>query len=432
MTPASRVEELAAALDSPRAAAALDDELRAFLELAASVRSVESARTPLEFRESLRDRLMSEALAAQARPAPRISPPQPAAPTRSITSLLSRGVAAAVAGFIVLALFGSATLRAVPGDLLYGVKRQAEAIELMTARGQLARGHALLARASRRLDEVRSLARERDLGRVPNTMADMDRATSRGSALLSFVASETKQIGPLADLEAFTVRQQRALAAITTLLGPAERQRADQSARLLDTIQASTSEAIAELTCGAGCAPAVQQPAAPAGDPAPSAGPSGAPGAPSGGGQQSGPPSAPADGSNAVTPSVPAVPGMPAPPALPADRAPSAPAVAPQDIVDADTGAGAGSEPTSGATPVLPGVPSQPALPTSPVVPPALSSRGVIVPPALPPPPAPAPTAGSQTSIVVTTPPRPAPLPNATVVVTPTALPTGPVLPGRH
>jgi hypothetical protein len=483
VTPGGRVEELARALDRPRSAASREDGIRPFLELAATLRSFESAPAPLEFRESLRHRLMSEALAVDSRPVVTIAPP--AAPTQTTRSRLARALAAAVAAFVVLALFGSATLRAVPGDLLYGVKRQAESIELIAVRDELGRGHALLARAERRLAEIRTLAERRQRGRIAKTMADMDRSTSRGAALLSFVASKTGRLEPLADLDAFTVRQQKGLAEITALLGADERLRADQSARLLLAIQESTQEAMARLSCTVGCDAVPQQQTASTSQPAPSSqSPGGAPSARDPGAVPPAPPGAPGRPAlpvspggvapQAGTPSLPQAPSAPSAAPVPGPAADTRPADQPAAAAQAAVGSavatvGSATAP-SGIGTQVPAAPAAPAVPNVPVVPPAGSSLGVIVPrappspapphpappspappspappsPALPPPPLPSPTlatptlptSSSSAAVVVTTPPAsvitkpplPAPLPSVSVAVPVPPPPSPPGLP---
>jgi hypothetical protein len=382
---------------------------------------------------------MAQALAVESRPTISVSPaPRKVAP-RALLPRVVRALAAGGAALTVLFVVGTETERAVRGDLLYGLKRQTEAVQLMAAGSQIERGQVLLQRAERRLDEIRTLARGRDGGRIPATMADMDRATSRGSALLTFGATQSQQLDPLADLEAFTARQQQELLVIAPALDQEIRVRAEQSVRLLRAIQDSTRETMVSLACRTDCdgvpaapppvtatLPSASSPGAPAGDPpAPPPGNS-APDAGTAPVQTDAPP---ASGSVPAVP-VPPVPAssVPAVPALPTGQpGGNVPPVvtAPPSVPDVRDPTGRVSVPSSEngePAPTLPGVPGIPAVPPLPgtggssapstVERPALPGAGV--------PASPAP------SVVVTIAPLPAPLPSLEVTV-PVPLPTSTV-----
>jgi hypothetical protein len=113
-----------------------------------------------EFSAALRERLMTAAApvrvpdpgAARRTPEAR---PAVAAPSRGRRRLAGLAAAAASSLGVVGLVAGSAS--ALPGDVLYPVKRTVETVELSLHRSDEARGQQRLAMASERLDEVRAL-----------------------------------------------------------------------------------------------------------------------------------------------------------------------------------------------------------------------------------------------------------------------------------
>lgn len=205
---------------------------------------------------------------------------------------------------------GAASAAALPGDVLYGVKRTVESARLALTRSDLDRGHLELALAERRLSEVDSLLRaetgsEGFSGRLtPATTAlvgegltDMDSSTREGASLLLEVHEQQGIARPVADLELFAREQRTHLEALLPALPPAVRPNAGASLALLDRLLSRAGGMLGETgTRGQGdgkqaCSPPCSQDdAAPAGQSdLPSATPLPTAGLPGGGSDPTGP-----------------------------------------------------------------------------------------------------------------------------------------------
>jgi hypothetical protein len=142
-----------------------------------------------EFRAALRERLMSEAQTvlvpdpgasrAPARPAPAVAP----ASSRGRRRLAGLAVAAVSSLGVVGMVAGSAS--AIPGDVLYPVKRGVENVELALERTDEGRGAQRLEIASERLAEVKAVLADgsgAQQGRVAGLLDDFTTEAEQGSA----------------------------------------------------------------------------------------------------------------------------------------------------------------------------------------------------------------------------------------------------------
>lgn len=137
------------------------------LEIA--LRGLAVAGPEADFQIRLRCRLLAVSAVQSATAAAR-----PPALHRS-AGWLPRAVAAGAAGAVGIAGIGVATSRALPGQPLYGAKRQIESWQLAAASGNAARGREQLAFARTRMAEVEALAQHQDLTAAAGT-------TARGSS----------------------------------------------------------------------------------------------------------------------------------------------------------------------------------------------------------------------------------------------------------
>ncbi len=187
MTPAfsarRRADEFEALLARGPGAPLDEQEAERFatlLAVVADLRAVPEVSARPEFVSDLRERLMAEADTVLVR--------RPATPQRLAMPATSRprvrGLAAVLGG---AALVGSAATMAVasqgalPGESLYGVKRGIESAQVRLADGDAARGRALLAQATTRLDELDELAVEdRAEVLVPETLDTFTSQSSEG------------------------------------------------------------------------------------------------------------------------------------------------------------------------------------------------------------------------------------------------------------
>jgi hypothetical protein len=233
-----QADDLQALLDggrasSPAAAAGLAD----LVSLARALSPVE--HTPDDaFRAALRDRLVTEAAARVPAPVVPAARPRPSAPSRLRQLVATVAVASVVAGVGAAA----ASTRALPGDTLYGLKRQIEAAQLALARGDMGHGRELLEQADARLTEAERLTAGEN-GSDPATQAlvgqalrEMAADVTAGAADLTEAYEETGDEQAMILLDRFVLDQRERLQDLMDLLDPSlrplARALADQLAQL--------------------------------------------------------------------------------------------------------------------------------------------------------------------------------------------------------
>jgi hypothetical protein len=250
-----------------------------------------------EFKAALRTRLMAvAAVQAVNAPAAPVRPrPLEAAVGWTQTRRGQRGIgvaAGAMASVVAVAGIAVAGSQSLPGDPFYGVKRGAEAFELRTTSGEVAKGSKHLEFAAERLKEVRALTLGRDaaLGtgggsdlaagsafggsltsKVQEALADMDSETRAGSTLLTDAYRASQQAAPLQILSRFADRQAAELTTLLPALPAGARPRAATSLALVNQVAAQTTELLDVGTCTGACAPTATAPALPPGNGGPAA-----------------------------------------------------------------------------------------------------------------------------------------------------------------
>jgi hypothetical protein len=205
---------------SPASAAGLAD----LVSLARALTPAEHAPDDA-FRTALRDRLVTEAAARVPAPVVPAARARPSAPSRLRQLVATVAVASVVAGVGAAA----ASTRALPGDTLYGLKRQLEAGQLALARGDLGHGRELLEQADARLTEAERLTAGED-GSDPATQAlvgtalqEMAADVTAGAADLTEAYRETGDGQAMILLDRFVVDQRERLLDLLGLLDPSLR-----------------------------------------------------------------------------------------------------------------------------------------------------------------------------------------------------------------
>ncbi len=191
-----------------------------------------------QFRTALRERLVTEATSrVPAVPAQRDAAVDAGAPTRP---RLSRAVATVALAALVTGVGASAaSTRALPGDSLYGLKRQIESVQLALAGSDLERGRELLEQADSRLGEAERLAASSEVSEPETqralvaTLDDMSDATAEGATALTDSYRMTGDDEPIVLLDRFVADQQERLQDLMMLLDPGLRERL---AGVLDTL----------------------------------------------------------------------------------------------------------------------------------------------------------------------------------------------------
>lgn len=142
-----------------------------------------------DFEVRLRARLLTAGpVQARAVPVARI---RTRALARPAPHWLPRAVAAGAAGVVGIAGVGVATSRALPGQPLYGAKRQIESWQLALTSGPADRGREELSFARTRLAEVVALSHDHDLTAAAGTSAG-GQSADRISATLRRMDDETR------------------------------------------------------------------------------------------------------------------------------------------------------------------------------------------------------------------------------------------------
>lgn len=184
------------------------DEL---LKLVGALHSIEQPSPRPEFSASLRASLLAEAdTALLVQPRPTRSP---AAPSRT------RRFRLAVAGLALVGGVGSVgalAQAAVPGDLLYPIKRTIESGRSVFTFGDEASGRQLLAYATERLDEAAELAERSDADPADSetALADFSEQARGGANDLLAAYSAGADDEAIADLKSFAATSLDSLAAL--------------------------------------------------------------------------------------------------------------------------------------------------------------------------------------------------------------------------
>ncbi|TCB99133.1 hypothetical protein E0H26_06970 [Micromonospora zingiberis] len=152
------------------------------------------------------------------------------------------------AGAIAVSGISAASENAVPGDALYGMKRSTERAQLALASSEISRGQLFLDFARTRLTEASALRGNRSgYGAV---LDDMDADTQQGVRLLTAAAAQRSDAAALDSVDAFLIRQRRALDALADNGSRADRERTTQSLALLASVTERADALRAAIGCG--------------------------------------------------------------------------------------------------------------------------------------------------------------------------------------
>ncbi len=212
-------EEFEAVVDGLTTRKASDDRYDDLLELVGALRAVPQPVARAEFVAELRDRLVAEAaampvIAAAESERLRLRSADPGRVARP----RERRVAVALGG---LALLGATTTMAVvaqsalPGDVLYPLKRAVESAHVGISVGDEGKGTTLLANASTRLDEIERLAQENADDRpaeISDTLSDFTQQATEASDLLLTAYTDDGDPQSVNHLNSFTASSMASLA----------------------------------------------------------------------------------------------------------------------------------------------------------------------------------------------------------------------------
>lgn len=152
------------------------------------------------------------------------------------------------AGAIAVSGISAASENAVPGDALYGMKRGTERAQLALASSEISRGQLFLDFARTRLTEASALRGNRSgYGAV---LDDMDADTRQGVRLLTGAAVQRSDATALDAVDAFLVRQRRALDGLMDSGSRSDRERTAESLLLLASVTERADALRAAIACG--------------------------------------------------------------------------------------------------------------------------------------------------------------------------------------
>lgn len=189
------------------------------LELVAALRSVPPVDARPEFVTSLRTQLVAAAerapVVAKDDLAARLTP-------RQRRGSRERRIATLVGGFAVVSATGSVAMaaqEALPGDVLYPVKRAIENAQTNLQSDGGSKADTLLSHAEARLDEVQELtARDADTEVIASTLQDFTDQTTQASELALDDYSATGKTQGIAELRKFAADSMDVLGALGTLV----------------------------------------------------------------------------------------------------------------------------------------------------------------------------------------------------------------------
>jgi hypothetical protein len=237
---ARRDEQFARLLDgTAAAAAAVPPGMASMAGLAGALRAAGSAYPTApdpDFRAALRQRLVAVATVQGADPV--VSGIAVPSRGRLVIGVRARRGLAALVGSAAIATsvtgVAVAASRSLPGDPFYGVKKSTEAVQLWTARGDVAKGKRHLEFARTRLAEAQALPPTSS--HLTSTLSAMNSQTVQGSRELIRAAKSSGSTAPLAALATFSQQQYTGLNQLASTLPPAARAPEAAAVTLLTTV----------------------------------------------------------------------------------------------------------------------------------------------------------------------------------------------------
>lgn len=237
-----RAEEFDSLVGGTPAEGRADARYADFLEIVDALRDVPAAQPRPEFVASLRERLM---VAAETE----LVPAEEARLTLPVRRPRDRRIATAVGG---LALVGATTSMAVaaqsalPGDMLYPLKRAIENVQTGVSVDEGERGAIVLANAEGRLEEVSELTsggRIEDVDAIADTLVTFSDQAILASDLLLADYDSTGQEDSISELLEFTATSMETLADLESEVPVEARDELLHAAMVLTTIDAAAQQA---------------------------------------------------------------------------------------------------------------------------------------------------------------------------------------------
>jgi hypothetical protein len=211
-----RAEEFEAVVEGQSAQGASADRYDDLLALVGALRAVPQPQARPEFVAELRTRLVAQAAALPATQAAevdrlRLRTPDPG----RVRNPRERRLAIAMGGFALVGATATMSVvaqSALPGDVLYPLKRGIESAHAGISVGDEGKGTTLLASASTRLDEVSRLDAGKHEAEIADTLDDFTTQAIEASDLLLASYAEKRDDQTVTGLRSFTASSMESLA----------------------------------------------------------------------------------------------------------------------------------------------------------------------------------------------------------------------------
>ena len=201
------------------------------------------------FRESLRTQLMAEAETALV-PMPAKSTAAPVHQPRPVRRRVASLTAAMVASAGVVGIVASSA-SAVPGEMLYSVKRSVESVELALHRDDASRGSFQLRQASERLAEARELsAKGGSEHLIAETLEDFAKQAESGSAALFSDFTGNGEKRSIRVVNDFAVEATADLSALSSQLPPEADDSFEAATEIISDLAVQASSLCVTCTTG--------------------------------------------------------------------------------------------------------------------------------------------------------------------------------------
>lgn len=239
-----RADEFDALVEAAASGRPVDDaRFTELLEVVGTLRQAPAPAARPEFVASLRERLMVAAAEELTQVAPSPAERLTVAPRKTPRE---RRLAIAVGGVAIVGATTSmavAAQSALPGDVLYPLKRAMENAQTGVRVDDAAKGTSLLANARGRLAEIDELTRSsdgQDLLAIEETLQAFAEQATEASDLLLADYAETGSESSIEQLQDFTAQSLAALEQLSAVLPPAAQQALVEAGELLAQIAQTT------------------------------------------------------------------------------------------------------------------------------------------------------------------------------------------------
>ena len=238
-----RAEEFNSLVES--STEALDPRYADVLSLVEQFRALEPPAPRPDFTLALREQLMAEAdtvlLPAPTADAERLTLPRRTARDRRIAAAV--GAVAIIGASTSIAV---AAQSALPGEMLYPIKRLLESAETGAQLSDSGKGSSLLDNAADRLAEVTALSRTSDLDEADTIAATLTTFSEQSLEASDFLLDDYAAGGDRSSVEAlnqFTVSSMATLAQLEAVLPPGARDELQEAAQVLVEIDSAAAAA---------------------------------------------------------------------------------------------------------------------------------------------------------------------------------------------